>query len=415
MPHDVFISYSHIDKSAADAACATLEAAGIRCWIAPRDISPGEEWGEAIIKAIDSAPVMVLIFSSNTNESRQVRREVEHAVSQGVTIMPMRIEQVAPARSLAYFMAGVHWLDALTPPLEQHLQRLAASIKALLKTTPASPAYEPSETILSDTASERPRELSRGDRGAGRSAARSRKSIILIFAALLVIGAAVIGVIQTGALTPPATSKRESAPPTASEPAAAPATAPAPAPAAAPLPAPPPAVPPPAVPETAARTIAPVASAVPEAPPERGAPGPTAPVLPTPGPVAVAPVPTPKPAGPGASPLYDGLWVGIRRCAEWNGRQALQNTVRMRIENNKAASITGFPVDAPGYVTYQGSVEQNGTLLLRGYGISGGVPGGLPRGSHYPFVYEGAISGDRYSAKDIGVPRPCTVEMTRQH
>lgn len=126
-------------------------------------------------------------------------------------------------------------------------------------------------------------------------------------------------------------------------------------------------------------------------------------------------MPTPKPAAPAASALYDGLWVGIRRCAEWNGRQAFQSLVRMRIENNKAASITGFPVDAPGYVTYQGTVEQNGTLLVRGYGISGGIPGGLPRGSHYPFVYEGAISGDRYSAKDIGVPRPCTVEMTRQH
>jgi hypothetical protein len=63
LAHDVFISYSHIDKSAADAACATLEAVGIRCWIAPRDISPGAEWGETIIDAINSARVMVLIFS----------------------------------------------------------------------------------------------------------------------------------------------------------------------------------------------------------------------------------------------------------------------------------------------------------------------------------------------------------------
>ena len=64
-----------------------METAGIRCW----DISPGAEWGEAIIEAVDSARVMVLIFSSNTNESRQVRREVERAVGQGVTIMPIRI------------------------------------------------------------------------------------------------------------------------------------------------------------------------------------------------------------------------------------------------------------------------------------------------------------------------------------
>ena len=136
MPHDVFISYSREDKLAADAACATLEAAGIRCWIAPRDILPGSEWGEAIVDAIDRSVVMVLIFSANANESRQIRREVERAVEKGVTIVPVRIEQAEPTRSLAYFMAGVHWLDALTPPLEQHLQRLAASIKAFLKAAP---------------------------------------------------------------------------------------------------------------------------------------------------------------------------------------------------------------------------------------------------------------------------------------
>ena len=146
MAHDAFISYSREDKLAADAACATLEAAGIRCWIAPRDISPGAEWGEAIIEAIDHSPVMVLIFSSNANESRQIRREVERAVSQGVTIVPVRVEQVEPTRSLAYFMAGVHWLDALTPPLEQHLQRLALSIKAFLRAAPANTPSEPEET-----------------------------------------------------------------------------------------------------------------------------------------------------------------------------------------------------------------------------------------------------------------------------
>ena len=41
MAHDVFISYSAKDKTTADGVCATLEAKGIRCWIAPRDILPG--------------------------------------------------------------------------------------------------------------------------------------------------------------------------------------------------------------------------------------------------------------------------------------------------------------------------------------------------------------------------------------
>jgi hypothetical protein len=140
MAHDVFISYSHVDKAAADACCATLERAGIRCWIAPRDITPGAEWSAAIVNAIDQCRVIVVIFSSNANNSRQIRREVERAITAGVTVLPVRIENVVPTESLAYFMSTVHWLDALTPPLENHLQRLADSIKALLQVgSPGAP------------------------------------------------------------------------------------------------------------------------------------------------------------------------------------------------------------------------------------------------------------------------------------
>ena len=132
---DVFISYSHVDKATADATCATLEQAGIRCWIAPRDIMPGDEWGAAIVKAIDQCRAMVLIFSASANSSKQIRREVERAVNAGATIIPVRIENVAPTEAMAYFMSTVHWLDAMTAPLDNHLQRLAASIKALLQAT----------------------------------------------------------------------------------------------------------------------------------------------------------------------------------------------------------------------------------------------------------------------------------------
>ena len=119
MGHDVFISYSKLDKSMADALCATLESGGIRCWIAPRDVSPGVDWGEAIVKAIGGCGVMILVFSSHANESPQVRREVQRAFERGLTVIPLRVEDVAPVESLEYYIGPVHWLDALTPPLEE--------------------------------------------------------------------------------------------------------------------------------------------------------------------------------------------------------------------------------------------------------------------------------------------------------
>jgi hypothetical protein len=140
MAFDVFISHSSKDKQAADATCAALEAAAIRCWIAPRDVRAGREYAGEIIDAIDSCRVMVLIFSSSANASNQVRREIERAVSKSVTIVPMRIENVLPSKSMEFYLDSIHWLDALTPPLTNHLQHLVEQVTANLRVDPASSA-----------------------------------------------------------------------------------------------------------------------------------------------------------------------------------------------------------------------------------------------------------------------------------
>ena len=109
----------------ADAACAALESAGIRCWIAPRDIPPGDDWSAASIRAIDQSKVMVLIFSSNANESTEIPREVQRAANRKVRIVTVRIDGAEPAEALEYYLGAVQWFDALPPPVENHLQRLA--------------------------------------------------------------------------------------------------------------------------------------------------------------------------------------------------------------------------------------------------------------------------------------------------
>jgi hypothetical protein len=116
MAHDVFISHSSTDKPTADAIVAALEASGIRCWIAPRDILPGSDWSESIMEAMEQAGVMVLVFSGHSNTSPQIRREIESAVSAGIPVIPFRIEDVLPSKSLQYFIGPQHWLDAWTPP-----------------------------------------------------------------------------------------------------------------------------------------------------------------------------------------------------------------------------------------------------------------------------------------------------------
>ncbi|HEY98297.1 MAG TPA: toll/interleukin-1 receptor domain-containing protein [Dehalococcoidia bacterium] len=132
MAHDVFISYSSKDKKVADAVCATLEHRKIRCWIAPRDVLSGIPYAEALINAINESRIMVLVFSSNSNDSPQVMREVERAVDTGIPIIPFRIENVLPSKAIKYYLSALHWLDAITPPLEKHLRKLADTVQTLL-------------------------------------------------------------------------------------------------------------------------------------------------------------------------------------------------------------------------------------------------------------------------------------------
>jgi hypothetical protein len=132
MPHDAFISYAHDDRMVADAACAKLEATGIVCWIAPRDALAGVSYPGQLVDAIGTARLVVLILSSHSAASRQVRSEIERAFSRGIPIVPIRIEDVLPEGDLEYLIGSVQWLDALIPPIEPHLDELVNVVRRIL-------------------------------------------------------------------------------------------------------------------------------------------------------------------------------------------------------------------------------------------------------------------------------------------
>ncbi|MCJ7732957.1 MAG: toll/interleukin-1 receptor domain-containing protein [Anaerolineales bacterium] len=132
MAHDAFISHSSKDKTIADAVCGTLEGKNIRCWIAPRDVPPGTHYGAALDKAIENSKIFILLISKGSNNSDQVIRELEIAADNGIPIIPIRIEDIEPTDAMRYYVKSLHWLDALTPPLERHLEKITASVQALL-------------------------------------------------------------------------------------------------------------------------------------------------------------------------------------------------------------------------------------------------------------------------------------------
>jgi tetratricopeptide (TPR) repeat protein len=130
--HQVFISYSTKDTATAESILRGLESQNIRCWIAPRDIPPGTAWAAAIDNAICASRLMILIFSSHSNSSPQVVREVCSAVEHSINLLPLRIENILPSGAMKYFLSTVQWFDALTPPIEDHISRLTGDTTRLL-------------------------------------------------------------------------------------------------------------------------------------------------------------------------------------------------------------------------------------------------------------------------------------------
>jgi len=150
MAHDVFLSYAAADQATAFAVLAGLEGHGIRCWVAPRDIPAGSEYGQEIVEAVKACRILVLIFSAQANSSPHVRREVERAVSAGKAIVPFRIEDAAPTGAMEYALGNTHWLDAFRRPLDPHVATLTTTALRMLGRETRADSGEPALSAGAD-------------------------------------------------------------------------------------------------------------------------------------------------------------------------------------------------------------------------------------------------------------------------
>ena len=140
----IFISYSSSDETIAETICNALEARGLSCWISGRDIGGGKNFQELIPKAIRAARVMLLVFSSSANNSKEIKKEIALAGRYHLTVVPVRVEDVAPGDAFAYEFSTRQWID-LFKDWEREIERLAAQLRTtLVETTPHSgPKTEP--------------------------------------------------------------------------------------------------------------------------------------------------------------------------------------------------------------------------------------------------------------------------------
>jgi hypothetical protein len=140
-----FISYASDDREKAHEICRSLEARGLACWIAPRDVRAGREYADEIVTGIEKSACLIVLLSKAANASAFVCREVERAVANHKPIFPVRLEAVMPDGGLELFISGTHWLDASEGNWHDHIRRLTRDVADLTAGPSPRPARPPGE------------------------------------------------------------------------------------------------------------------------------------------------------------------------------------------------------------------------------------------------------------------------------
>lgn len=107
----VFISYATTDRKEALAVCQAIERRGTPCWIACRDVQPGENYQEAIVGALRTARALVLVFSEAANNSDEIKKELSLVSRYKLPLIALRIEDVEPSDAFAYELSTRQWID----------------------------------------------------------------------------------------------------------------------------------------------------------------------------------------------------------------------------------------------------------------------------------------------------------------
>jgi hypothetical protein len=124
----------------ANTLCKALEGRGFSCWIASRNIAPGENFQIAIVRAIRSAKIMLLVFTGNSNNSDEMAKELALASQSKLIVVPLLIDDVRPNDAFSYEFATRQWIDFFSD-WETAIEQLAHRISVALATE--APAAQP--------------------------------------------------------------------------------------------------------------------------------------------------------------------------------------------------------------------------------------------------------------------------------
>ncbi len=102
-----FISYSSQDQEFVDRLHSELQAKGVRCWFAPKDMPIGAKIRDTIDEAIRGNEKVLLVLSEHSISSNWVEKETETAFEEenrrkGIVLFPIRLDGSAMTHSRSW-------------------------------------------------------------------------------------------------------------------------------------------------------------------------------------------------------------------------------------------------------------------------------------------------------------------------
>ncbi len=134
----VFVSYTSADRPVAEDLVAFLESHGIECYIAPRDVAGGKPYASEIVDAISGCQVVLLLASSNINNSVHVLNEVDVIIEKKKILMPVFIEDFELNDEYRYYLGRQHRILAYEDDVKKHYQKILDEVTGRLPKKPSA-------------------------------------------------------------------------------------------------------------------------------------------------------------------------------------------------------------------------------------------------------------------------------------
>jgi TIR domain len=138
----VFICFSSKDEAIARGVVEFLESVGLKCWISLRDVLPGDNYQESIVKAIEAAQAIVFLFSESSNLSGEIRKELSIGGSVNTPVFPLRLSPIVATGALRYELATRQYID-IFPDRDAALNKLASTIRNVIENPGAEESAAP--------------------------------------------------------------------------------------------------------------------------------------------------------------------------------------------------------------------------------------------------------------------------------